>query len=231
MAGEAYVAVAANFAAPVRALAAAFEKRSGHRLVLSTGSTGKLYAQVRNGAPFDAFLSADAQTPARLESEALAVSGQSFTYALGKLVLWSPAAALVDARGDVLRQGAFKRLAIANPRLAPYGTAAREAMEKLGVWHALKERLVLGENIAQAFQFVHSGNVELGFVAYSQIREPGRTTAGSYWLVPQALYAPIRQDAALLARGAGNAAARQFLGFLRGAQARELIRNHGYDLP
>jgi molybdate transport system substrate-binding protein len=229
-AGEIHVAVAANFAVPAKNLAPLFEQR-GHRVILSTGSTGKFYAQIRNGAPFDILLSADAETPARLEKEGLAVTGQGFTYALGKLVLWSPRADFVDDKGDVLRGKSFQRLAIASPRLAPYGAAAQETMEKLGVWAALQERLVQGENIAQAYQFVFSGNVELGFVAFSQIREPGKATTGSFWLVPQALYAPIRQDAALLARAASNQAARQFLEFLRSAPARDLIRAYGYDLP
>lgn len=228
---QVHVAVAANFAAPVKSLVARFEQHSGHRIILTAGSTGKLYAQIKNGAPFDVFLSADAQTPGRMEREGLAVSGQSYTYALGRLVLWSPKPGLVDPRGEVLRGQAFRRLSIANPRVAPYGAAAREVLEKLGAWDALQARLVLGENIAQAYQFVSSGNVELGFVAYSQIREPGKATGGSFWLVPQALYAPIRQDAALLARAKASDAARQFLEYLRSPPARELIQDHGYDLP
>lgn len=159
------------------------------------------------------------------------MSGSRFAYSLGKLVLWSPQSGMVDAKGEVLRKPTLRRLSIANPRLAPYGAAAQETMEKLGVWSALQERLVLGENIAQAFQFVSTGNAELGFVAYSQIREPGKTTPGSYWLVPQSLYAPIRQDAVLLARAKDNAAARAFLGYLRSAPALEVIRAYGYDLP
>lgn len=226
-----HVAVAANFAAPARTLAARFEQHGSYRVTLSTGSTGKFYAQIRSGAPFDILLSADAETPARMEKEGLAVTGQGYTYAVGKLVLWSPRAGLVDERGEVLRTESFRRLAIANPRLAPYGAAARETMERLGVWAALQPRLVLGENIAQTYQFVSSGNVEMGFVAYSQIREPGKTTAGSFWLVPQSLYAPIRQNAALLARAQGSQGAREFLAFLRSHAARELIQAYGYDLP
>jgi molybdate transport system substrate-binding protein len=227
-AGTAGVAVAANFAAPAKRLAEQFERRTGHRLRLSAGSTGKLYAQVRGGAPFDALLAADRETPARLERERLAVAGSRFTYAIGALALWSAQPGFVDGAG-VLRRGAFRHLAIANPKLAPYGAAARQAMEELGVWDALKDRVVQGENIAQTFQFVASGNAELGFVALSQLRERG--SAGSAWRVPSPLHAPLYQDAVLLARGADNAAARQFLEFLHGAQARQLIVAYGYDVP
>lgn len=230
-ADEVQLAVAANFAGPAKHLAERFALGSGHKALISTGSTGKFYAQIKNGAPFDVLLSADAETPSRMEKEGLVLPGQRFTYALGKLVLWSPQASMVDERGEVLRRQAFRRLSIANPRLAPYGAAAQQAMEKLGVWSGLQERLVLGENIAQAYQFVSSGNAELGFVAYSQIRDPDKATAGSFWLVPQTLYAPIQQDAALLARAERNQAARQFLAFLRSAPARELISAYGYDLP
>lgn len=230
-AAEAKVAVAANFTVTARTLAERFAQASGHKLAISAGSTGKFYAQIRNGAPFDVFLSADSDTPRRMEHEKLAVPGSRFTYAVGRLVLWSPQPGVVDDRGEVLRRAVFKRLAIANPRLAPYGAAAQQAMEELGLWRALQDKLVQGENIAQAFQFVASGNAELGFVALSQIREAANAPAGSYWLVPSSLYAQLRQDAVLLARGEGNAAARQFLNYLRAAPARETIRAHGYDLP
>lgn len=230
-ANDVQVAVAANFAAPAKQLATLFARASGHRLSLSTGSTGKFHAQIKSGAPFEVLLSADAETPARLESEGLAVKGERFTYALGKLVLWSPRVGLVDERGEVLRKAEFRRLSIANPRLAPYGAAAQQAMEKLGVWSALQDRLVFGENIAQAYQFVSTGNAELGFIAYSQVREPGKAPGGSLWLVPRMLYAPIQQDAVLLTRGTGNPAARQFLKYLRTAPAREVIQAYGYELP
>jgi len=228
---EAQVAVAANFAAPARLLAERFSRDTPDRISVSIGSTGKFYAQIRNGAPFDAFLAADDETPQRMEKEQLAVAGSRFTYALGKLVLWSPKPDLIDAKGQILRGGVFKRLAIANPKLAPYGAAAVQAMEKLGVWPSLRGKLVLGENVAQTLQFIASGNADLGFVALSQVSEGGRPPAGSHWRVPQALYEPIRQDAVLLARGSGNAAARAFLQYLRGAAAREVIRASGYDLP
>ena len=231
IADEARVAVAANFAGAAKQLAAVFERETSHRLQLSAGSTGKFYAQIANGAPFDVLLSADSETPLRLEQEKLAVAGSRFTYAVGKLVLWSPRAGLVDDKGEVLRSGSFKRLAIANPKVAPYGAAAMQTMERLGVWSALKDRLVQGENIAQTFQFVSSGNADLGFIALSQIRESGQPRSGSQWLVPPSLHQPLRQDAGLLAPGAANPAARAFLEFLRGSAAREAIRAFGYETP
>jgi molybdate transport system substrate-binding protein len=225
------VAVASNFAAPAKILAARFEQQGTHRVALSTGSTGKFYAQIKNGAPFDILLSADAETPARMEKEGLAVAGQGFTYAVGKLVLWSQQIGGVDGRGGVLRTGSFRRISIANPRLAPYGAAAQQVMEKLGVWAGLQPRLVMGENIAQAHQFVASGNADLGFIAYSQIHEPSKAAAGSFWLVPQDLYEPILQNAALLMKAKDSQGTREFLAFLRTPAARELIRAYGYDLP
>ncbi len=227
---EARLAIAANFAAPAGALAQQFSRDTGHRLAISAGSTGKLYAQIRNGAPFDVLLAADEETPRRMEREKLAVPGSRFTYALGKLVLWSPKKDLVDDQGAVLQKAAFKRLAIANPKLAPYGAAAVDAMKRLGVWPLLQDRLVQGENIAQAFQFVASGSADLGFVALSQIAERGKSPAGSRWLVPPSLHAPIRQDAVLLLHGARNPAAQEFLAYLRSPRARESIRGYGYDL-
>ena len=230
-ADEARVAIAANFAGPAKQLQQLFSRSTPHKLSISVGSTGKFYAQIRNGAPFDVFLSADDETPLRMEKEKLVVAGTRFTYAIGKLVLWSPQANAVDGSGDVLKKNSLKRLAIANPKLAPYGAAAQQALEKLGVWPTLRGKLVLGENIAQTLQFVATGNADLGFVALSQILEGGKSPVGSHWLVPQALYEPIRQDAALLARANSNPAARAFLEYLRSAPARELIRAAGYDLP
>lgn len=231
VADEARVAVAANFAGAAKQLATAFERETSHRLQLSAGSTGKFYAQIANGAPFDVLLSADSETLLRLEQQKLAVAGSRFTYAVGKLVLWSPRAGLVDDQGEVLRSASFKRLAIANPKLAPYGAAAMQTMQRLGVWTALKDRLVQGENIAQTFQFVSSGNADLGFIALSQIRGSGQPRSGSQWLVPPSLHQPLRQDAGLLAPGAANPAARAFLDFLRGSAAREAIRAFGYETP
>ena len=221
-AAEVHVAVAANFATPARQLAEPFLRGTGHRLVLSAGSTGKFYAQIKSGAPFEVLLSADQATPRRLEHDGLAVPGTRFTYATGRLALWS-------VRGNVpigealLRKNEFQRLAIANPRLAPYGAAAQEVLQKLGLWANLRAKLVQGENIAQTFQFVSSGNAELGFVALSQVQ------GGSHWLVPATLHAPLKQDAVLLARGKDNAAAASFLAFLRGEPARKLIRAYGYE--
>lgn len=225
------VAVAANFAVPAKRIAQLFTERTGQGVVVSPGSTGKLYAQIANGAPFDALLSADAATPQRLEREGHAVKGSVFVYAVGRLVLWSATPGLVDGRGEVLRQGGFRKLAIANPKLAPYGAAAQQTMENLGVWTALQTKLVLGENIGQTLQFVASGNADVGFVALSQLREPGVRSKGSSWIVPATLHAPLRQEAVLLSRAASNVAARQFFDFLRGPQARELIRSYGYEVP
>lgn len=229
-ADTATVAVAANFAAPAKALIDRFMKTSEHQITLSTGSTGKLYAQIEHGAPFEVFLAADQERPARLEEQGLGVSGSRFTYAVGKLVLWSAQPELVDHHGDILKQGDFARLAIANPKLAPYGAAARETLQKLGVWSQVQPKLVMGENIAQTHQFVSTGNAELGFVALSQIQGEDKPT-GSYWQVPGSLHTPIRQDAVLLARGKHNEAAKQLLQYLRSEPAKALIESYGYGLP
>lgn len=227
-AGEVQVAVAANFTAPMAAIAAAFEKTSGHKVSLVNGATGKFYAQITNGAPFDVLLSADAETPIRLAKEGQAVSGSQFTYAIGKLALWSTQPGLIDEQGAVLKNGEFKHLAIANPRVAPYGTAAMEVMKALGVATSLESRLVLGENIAQTHQFIATGNAELGFVALSQIYKDGQFAAGSYWVVPAELYAPIRQDAVLLNHGKDNPAAGDLLAYLKSDAAKAVIRAYGY---
>jgi len=230
-AGEVAVAVAANFGAPMQRLAAAFEAQTGHTVRISVGATGKFYAQIRNGAPFDVLLSADDETPARLEADAAAVPGSRFTYAIGRLVLWSAQPGFVDAQGAVLAQGRFRHLAVANPKTAPYGAAAVEVLTRLGLIDALRPRFVQAENIAQAHQFVASGNAELGFVALSQVWRDGAPGSGSAWIVPAGLHAPIRQDAVLLRRGADNPAARALLAYLRSdAQARALIRANGYEL-
>lgn len=223
----ALIAVAANFAKPAERLIQGFAAESGHQIEVSTGSTGNLAAQIRNGAPFTLFLSADERRPAELEAEGLAVAGSRFTYAVGKLVLWGP-----DPRWVVidpatsLNDPELKRLAIANPELAPYGRAAEEVLTALGVWEAVEPKLVRGEDIAQTYQFVASGNAELGFVALSQVLD----ASGSRWEVPQDLYTPIRQQAALLKRGEGNAAAKAFLDYLRSEPAREVLRAAGYGV-
>lgn len=225
-AAELRVAVAANFMVPMQKIATAFERESGHKVLLSYGSTGRLYAQIRNGAPFEVLLAADAQTPARLEKEGLAVPGSRQTYATGRLVLWSRDAGRVDERGEVLRRGGTGPLAIADPKLSPYGLAAQQALEKLAVWDAWRGRLVQGESIAQAHQYVASGNAPLGLVALAQVMDGGRISQGSGWLVPAQLHAPIRQEAVLLKR---SPAAEALMLFLRSEATRAIVRGHGYE--
>ena len=222
--GRVQVAVAANFTAAAREIAAAFEDRTGDAALLSFGSTGQLYAQIVQGAPFEVFLAADQERPERAEREGLAVPGSRRTYAVGRLVLFSAEAGRV--RGpDALRDPGLRRIALANPRLAPYGRAALEVAEALGMRDILRGRQVIGMNVSQAHQFVRTGNAELGFLALSQV---ARTSDGSRWLVPEDLHAPIRQQAVLLDAGRDNPAARRFLDFLDSGAAREIVRRHGY---
>lgn len=228
-AAEVQVAVAANFTAPMQKIAADFERATGHKAKLAFGSTGKFYAQIKNGAPFDVLLAADDETPARLEKEGMGVAGSRFTYSIGRLALWSARPDVVDDQGAVLKQGAFKHLALANPRLAPYGAAAVETLNKFGLLAALQPKFVQGENIAQTFQFVSTGNAELGFVALSQIYEGGKLKSGSAWIVPASLHAPIRQDAVILTRGRDNSAALALLKYMKEDQARAIIRAYGYQ--
>lgn len=230
VAAQVQVAVAANFTAPMQAIAADFEKATGHKVLLASGSTGKFYAQIKNGAPFDVLLAADDETPAKLEKDGLAVSGSRFTYAIGQLALWSAKPGYVDAKGEVLKQGAFAHLAIANPRLAPYGAAAIETLTRLGLLASVEGRFVQGENIAQTYQFISTGNAELGFVAQSQIVEGGKLKSGSAWIVPASLHSPIRQDAVVLVKGKDNPAAAALLTFLKSDQARAVIQSYGYKL-
>lgn len=225
------VAVASNFSAPMNAIAAEFARDTGHQARPSFGSSGKFYAQIRNGAPFQAFLSADDETPSRLEREGLTVPGSRFTYAIGTLALWSPQTGYVDAQGEVLRHGRFNKLAIANPKLAPYGAAAVEVLDHMGLHNALTAKLVRGENIAQTWQFVSTGNAELGFVALSQIMKDGKITAGSTWVVPSRLHSPILQDTVLLPSGKGNPAAEALMKYLKGDKARAILKSYGYELP
>ncbi len=227
-AGDVKVAVAANFAAPMQKIAAAFAQDTGHRAVVIIGATGQLYAQIRNGAPFEVLLAADAQTPRKLEDENLTVLGARFTYAIGKLVLYSARPGFVDSYGNVLRQGAFEHIALANTQTAPYGAAGQETLKAMGLWQAVQPKIVQGESIAQAFQFVTTGNAELGFVAMSQVAPPDQTVAGSWWEVPQAYYHPLRQDAVLLKKGAGQPAAAALMEYLRSEKARAVIRAYGY---
>ncbi|WP_017939659.1 molybdate ABC transporter substrate-binding protein [Zestomonas thermotolerans] len=227
-ADEVQVAVAANFAGPLQAMAEDFRNTTGHRLVASFGATGQFYAQIRHGAPFEVFLAADAATPARLEEEGEALPGSRFTYAIGTLALWSARPGYVDAGGEVLKGQGFRHLAIANPKTAPYGQAAIQVLERLGLREALAGRLVEGQSITQAHQFVASGNAELGFVALSQIQQDGRLGSGSAWIVPAGLHEPIRQDALILAKGRDNPAAQAFLDYLKGERAGRLIESFGY---
>ena len=229
-ADEVQVAVAANFTAPMQRIAAAFERDTGHKAVLAFGATGKFYAQIHNGAPFEILLAADDETPVKLEQEQQTVPGSRFTYATGKLVLWSAQAGYVDSGGKVLQSGQFAHLSIANPKAAPYGAAAVETLTKLNLYTRLQPKIVQGENISQAHQFVSTGNAELGFVALSQVWKDGKFSAGSGWTVPASLHAPIRQDAVVLAKGAGNEAARALAGYLKSDKARDIIRSFGYEL-
>jgi len=224
VAEQANVAVAANFMDAAKEIAAAFKQKTGHEVVLSFGASGTFYTQITQGAPFQVFLSADDARPKKLVEDGLAVPDSRFTYAIGKLVLWSKTSGLVKGE-ETLRSGHFAKLSICNPIGAPYGAAAVETMKSLKLYDQLQPRLVEGANITQAFQFVETGNAEVGFVALSQLTGHEE---GSRWMVPQELYSPIRQDAVLLKTGAGNAAASGFIGFLKGPEARAIIEKYGY---
>lgn len=226
---EATVAIAANFAEPMERLEAMFERRSGHALKPVIGSTGKLYAQITNGAPFDVLLAADRERPARLEEDGHGLAGSRFTYALGRLALWSADPDLIEGE-QTLRAGSFRHLAIANPKLAPYGLAARQTLEALGLWQHLQPKVVRGENVGQAFQMVETANAELGLIALSYVMSARNATSGSRWDVPADLHEPIRQDAILLEHGADNSAARAFLDFVRQPEAQAVLERFGYAL-
>jgi len=228
LAAEVKVAVAANFTEPAREIAARFKARTGNDAILSSGASGQFYAQIANGAPFEVFLSADRERPEKAEAEGLGVPGSRFTYAVGRLVLFSKTPGLVDGRGAVLKSGRFQKLAVADPKVAPYGVAAIETMRKLDVYDALRPKLVQGTSITQAYQFVDTGAAELGFLALSQVVT---FRGGSRWLVPAADHTPIDQQAVLLKAGAANPAAKAFMAFLKGAEARAIIRRYGYEVP
>jgi molybdate transport system substrate-binding protein len=230
-AGEVGIAVAANFTAPMAQIAADFEKTTGHKARLSFGATGRFYAQISNGAPFDVLLAADSATPARLVQEGKAINNSAFTYAQGRLALWSANPRVVDAQGEVLKLGQFRYLAIASPTLAPYGAAAIQTLEKLDLRASVESKLVTGESIGQAFAMVATGNAELGFVAASQVFEGGRLKGGSVWMVPASVYSPITQDAVLLSRGQSNPAATALLAHLKSDKAKAVITSFGYGLP
>ncbi|MDO8828090.1 molybdate ABC transporter substrate-binding protein [Methylophaga sp.] len=224
------VAIATNFTAPMKEIAIEFEKDTGYKTLLSFASSGKLFAQINNGAPFDVFLSADTHKPEQLELGGLSVTGSRFTYAIGALVLWSPISGIVDKNGDVLFKNQFRHIAIANPKVAPYGAAAQQVMEKLGVWTEQQSKLVQGENIAQTYQFVASGNAQIGFVALTQVMANGKITTGSGWIVPASMHSPIKQDAVLLNFGKNNPVALEFLDYMKSDKAKTIIQSYGYSL-
>ncbi|MBL8708264.1 MAG: molybdate ABC transporter substrate-binding protein [Rhodospirillaceae bacterium] len=230
-ADEALVAVAANFAEAIEQLAPKFEASTGHRILATTGSTGKLYAQIKEGAPFHILLSADAKTPAKLAAEGAGDGSSRFTYAVGKLALWSAKQDLIGSDGaETLRAGSFAHLAIANPELAPYGIAAQQTLESLDLWATLQPRIVMGENIGQTHSMVATGNAELGFVALSAVQSPTKPSTGSAWIVPQELFQPIKQDAILTNAGRDNEAARAFLDYLKTDEAHAVIESFGYGI-
>jgi molybdate transport system substrate-binding protein len=230
VAGEVTVAVAANFTGPMQKIAQEFERDTGHKAQLAFGSTGKFYAQIKNGAPFEVLLAADDETPAQLEKEGFALSGTRFTYATGRLALWSKNPYLVDDKGEVLRSNRFEKLAIADPKLAPYGVAAMEVIQHLGVQAKVTPKLVQGESIGQTYQFISTENAQLGFVALSQISFDARISLGSAWVVPLSMYTPLKQDALLLNAGKDNAAALALMKYLQADKAKTIIRQYGYAL-
>jgi molybdate transport system substrate-binding protein len=228
-AAEVNVAVAANFSAPAQQIAALFQQESGHAVKLSFGSSGKLYAQIKNGAPFDVFLSGDEKIPQRLEQEGFAVKGSQFVYAPGKLVLWSAQAGFVDSNGAVLRTDAYNKLAVADAKLAPYGLAAKETLKSLELWNTVQRKLVTGESVTQTYQFAATGNAKLAFIALSQVYKNDEKMKGSYWIVPSSLYQPIKQSAVRLTSAKHPTASQAFLDFLRSKQAITILHDYGYD--
>lgn len=231
LAGEVTVAVASNFLSPFKQLVPVFQKQSGHAVRTVSGSTGKLYAQITHGAPFDVFLAADSERPRLLEENGQTVAGTRFTYARGKIVLWSADPRRITTDGkNVLRQQNFKHLALANPKTAPYGKAAVTALQRLDLWQSISPAVVQGENIGQTFHFVATGNAEVGFVALSQVLDPRWKDKGSRWIVPEHLYDAIDQDAVLLKRGQSQPAAKALLQFLKSEPARKMIQSYGYGL-
>lgn len=223
------VAVAANFVPPFREIALEFEKSTGYNVQVAAGSSGNFYSQIKNGAPFDVFFSADMERPKLLENEGLGVKDSRFTYAIGRLVLWSPNADLVKGE-ETLRSKTFKRLAMANPKTAPYGVAAMQAMQKLELWENLQPHIVMGESLGQTMGFIESGNAQLGFVAVSQVLDPKIQGQGSRWDVPDHLHEPIKQDVILLTKAKDNQAAKALMGFIGGPQAKKIIERYGYEL-
>ena len=229
-AAEVLVAVAANFAAPMQKIAPLFEKDTGHKVILSFGATGSFYAQIKNGGPFQILLSADDETPLKLEKEGLGIVGSRFTYATGKLVLWSKQPGKVDDAGQILKAGNFQRLAMANPKLSPYGMAAHETLAKLDLLQTVQPKIVQGDNIAQTYQFVFTENAQLGFVALSQVYADSKIAQGSAWVVPSHLHSPLKQDALLLNPGKNKPAAEALMNYLKSDKARKIIRAFGYEI-
>lgn len=226
---QVHIAVAANFLSTFNVIAKQFEQQTGDQLLVSAGSTGRLYVQIRNGAPFDLVFAADSRRPELLEQEGLAVPSSRFTYAVGRLTLWSADPVFINAEGNaVLEAREFDYLAIANPETAPYGQAAKQPLEALNLWDVMQDRLVLGENIGQVFQFVFTGNAQVGFVALSQVLDPKMKGLGSRWEVPSHLHSPLIQQAVLLMRGHHNSAAKDFLAYIKGPSARNIMEKHGY---
>lgn len=223
------VAVAANFVPPFREIAIEFETATGHNIRVATGSSGNFYSQIKNGAPFDVFFSADAERPKLLEDEGLGVKDFRFTYAIGRLILWSPNGDLIKGE-ETLRFKQYKRLAMANPKTAPYGVAAMQVMQKLELWESLQPHIVMGESLGQTMGFIESGNAQLGFVALSQVLDPKLKGQGSRWDVPTHLHEPIKQDVILLMKGKDNAAAKSLMEFIGGPQAKKIIERYGYEL-
>ena len=229
---QVHVAVAANFADCLEQLGTAFEESTGHELIISRGSTGKHFAQITAGAPFDVFFAADSERPARLEADGLTVPGSRFTYAVGGLVLWMPRREPDNDQSvvEVLKSPEYRHLAIANPRLAPYGLAAKQSLTSLGIWDELEPRLVMGQSVGQTWQFVATGNAQLGLVAYSQW-SAAEDSAGSWWIIDADLHDPIEQQAVLMLSAAKNDAAKRLMDFVRGPQARLIIETYGYLVP
>jgi molybdate transport system substrate-binding protein len=230
-AGEVNAAVAANFTAPVQQIAELFQKETGHTVKLSFGSSGKFYSQIKEGAPFDVFLAADEKNPKLLEQDGLAVADTRFVYALGKLVLWSAKPGFVDDKGAVLSKGSYNKIAYADPKLAPYGLAAQETLQKMNLWDKVQSKLVTGESITQTYQFAATGNADLAFIALSQVTKDGKVTEGSWWIVPADMYNPIKQSAVQLSAAKDPAAAKAFITFLKSEKALAIIRGFGYGLP
>lgn len=229
-AGEVRAAVAANFTVPVKLIAEQFQADTGHTVKASYGSTGKFYSQIKNGAPFDVLLAADDTTPSKIGKEGLGTPASQFTYAIGKLVLWSKKPGYVDAKGYVL-QSKFNKLAIANPKLAPYGVAAQETLQSLGLMDGVQSRIVMGESITQTMQFADTGNADMAFIALSQTMKDGKPIEGSAWVVPSHMFTPIRQDAIVLTTVEDKAATEAFMKYLKSAKAIAVIKSFGYELP